>query len=167
MAAEMHPLPQDVGGIKLSVVQDQQSRGWRHMPIVEKLEHLDNVQATHHIVLDNDTPDFQMERELLNDILPIKVKRSTVDPIWGGTDLSEAAGTILGLQELMCLLYENPDLIQRLMRFMRDAVLVNLDQGEAAGDRSTADNQNYDIPPHAHDLPESKANSYGASLKDL
>lgn len=53
------------------------------------------------------------------------------------------------------------------MAFMRDAVLSNLDQGEAAGDWSTAENQNYGMPPHAKDLPEPRPNSRGAKLKDL
>ena len=67
----------------------------------------------------------------------------------------------------MYALYEKPELVHSLMRFMRDAVLANLEQGEAAGDWSTADNQNYGMPAHTRGLPEPKANSYGARLKDL
>jgi hypothetical protein len=163
----MLSLPQDVWGIELDVVRDQQSRGWRHMPVVNAIKQLNELQATPHVVIDDNTFDIEAVRDLLIDILPVHVKKSTVYPIWGGTDLSEAAGKLLGLQELMYLLYENPDLIHGLMRFMRDAVLAHLDQSEATGDWSTADNQNYGMPPDAHDLPEPKANSYEAKLKDL
>ena len=167
MPAKMQPPPQDVWGIKLDALRDQHSRGYRFMPVVKTMEHLKQLQAAPHVVIDDNTSDIQAVRDLLAGILPVHVKRSTVYPIWNGTDLSEAAGKLLGLTELLLSLYESPELVHGLMRFMRDAVLANLDQGEAAGDWSTADNQNYGMPPHTQDLPEPKANSHGAKLKDL
>jgi hypothetical protein len=106
-------------------------------------------------------------RDLFGDILAVHVNRSTIYPIWGGTDLSEAAGAFLGLEELMVLLYEQPELVHRLMSFMRDAVAANLEKGEADGDWSLAENQNYGMPPHTSELPEPTPNSHGAKLKDL
>lgn len=167
MRATMRPTPVDVWGIKMNVVHDWQSRGWRSMPVVKTIEQLEQLKAAPHEVIDANTPDIQAVRELLADILPVHVDRSTVYFIWGGLDLSEAAGKLLGLQELMYALYEAPELVHRLMAFMRDAVLANLDQGEAAGDWSTADHQNYGMPPHARGLPEPRPNSHGARLKDL
>jgi hypothetical protein len=167
MSARMQPLPADVWGIPLETVRDRQSRGWRHLPVVRAMEDLERMQATPHAVLDDNTPDIRAVRDLVGDILPVHVKKSTVYPIWRGTDLSAGAGQLLGLEELLYALYEAPQLVHALMRFMQDAVLANLDQGEAAGDWSTVDSQNYGMPPHARELPEPKANAHGARLKDL
>lgn len=167
LRAKMQPPPTDVWGIKLDTVRDRQSRGWRSMPVVKTIEQLEQLKAAPHAVVDANTPDIQAVRALLEGILPVHVDRSTVYPIWGGTDLSEAAGKLLGIEELMYALYAAPELVHRLMAFMRDAVLSNLDQGEAAGDWSTADSQNYGMPPHAEGLPEPRPNSHGAKLKDL
>lgn len=167
MPAKMQPPPQDVWGIKLDAVRDQQSRGYRYMPVVKTMEQLKQLPTAPHVVIDDNTPDIKAVRDLLTGILPVHVKKSTVYPIWGGRDLSEAAGKLLGLEELMYALYENPELVHSLMQFMRDAVLANLEQGETAGDWSTVDNQNYGMPAHARDLPEPEPNLYGARLKDL
>jgi len=167
MSARMQQPPRDTWGIERCTIRDEESRGWRQMPVVKTPEQLKRLQATPHVVIDDCTPEIRAVRDLIGDILPVHVKKSTVYPIWGGTDLSEAAGALLGLEELMYALYESPELVHGMMQFMRDAVLANLEQGEAAGDWSTADNQNYGMPPHARDLPEPKANSYGAKLKDL
>jgi len=87
--------------------------------------------------------------------------------VWGGTDLSEAPGTLFGIEELLYLLPDAPEMIHRFMAFTRDAVLANLKQGEAAGDWSTADSWYYLTPPHCDGLPDPASNSHGARLKDL
>lgn len=173
MRAKMLPLPENNWGIKRNVVRDEHSHGWRNMSVVKIIEDLAQLQVTEHKVIDDNTPEIQMIRDLIGDILPVHVDKSTVYPIWGGTDLSETAGALFGLEELLYLLYTNPELVHKLMAFMRDAVLANLEQGEAAGDWSTAgpwgsvENQNYNMPQHTNELPEPKANSHGAKLKDL
>lgn len=53
------------------------------------------------------------------------------------------------------------------MAFMRDAVMENLKQGEAAGDWSTAESNNYAVPAYGHELPDPAAHSHGARLKDI
>ena len=165
--AEMFCHPEGVWGIAPDRVRDQQSRGWRNMPVLKKTEDLDRLKATEHRVIDPDPPLARKLRDIFGDILPVHVKRSTIYPVWGGTDLSEAPGTLFGLEELMYALYEAPDMVHRFMAFTRDAVLANLAQGEAAGDWSTADSWYYLTPPYCDELPDPAANSHGAKLKDL
>jgi hypothetical protein len=50
---------------------------------------------------------------------------------------------------------------------MRDAVIANLKEGEAAGDWSTVESNNYAVPAYCHELPDPRANSHGAALRDL
>jgi len=167
MWAKMRQPSAGIWGIEKNRIYDKVSRGWRNMPVVSEMADLGRLSATPHECLDDDTPEIRAVRDLIGDIMPVHVRKSTVYPIWGGTDLSETAGSLLGLEELMYMLYENPELVHRLMAFTRDAVLANLDQGAAAGDWSTVENCNYGLPPDVDDLPEPKPNSHGASLKDL
>jgi hypothetical protein len=167
MRAKMRQPSAGIWGIEKNRIFDESSRGWRNMPVIRELADLGRLVATPHECLDGDTPDIRAVRDLIGDIMPVHVNKSTVYPIWGGTDLSETPGALLGLEELMYMLYENPELVHRLMAFMRDAVLANLDQGAAAGDWSTVENCNYGLPPDVDGLPEPRANSHGASLKDL
>ncbi|MBT3272671.1 MAG: hypothetical protein HN368_05930, partial [Spirochaetales bacterium] len=73
----------------------------------------------------------------------------------------------MGLEELLYALYEKPEMVHRFMAFMRDAVYSNLNQGEAAGDFSTAETQNFMVPAFSDVLPDPAANTHGAKLKDL
>lgn len=154
-------------GIEREKQYDEVSRSWRNYQVVKTLDDLENLVATPHVVLDGNPPEARLAREAFGDILPVHVNRSTVYPIWGGTDLSEEAGALIGLEEMLYMPYDNPELLHRLMGFMRDSVLKNLEEGEAAGDWSTAESQNYSLPPHTPELPEPEAESYGARLKDL
>jgi len=165
--AGMFMHPEGVWGITPDRVRDDQSRGWRHMPVLKTMEDLDRLKATEHRVIDPDPPLAGKLRDILGDILPVHVKRSTIYPVWGGTDLSEAPGTLFGIEELLYLLLDAPDMIHRFMAFTRDAVLANLKQGEAAGDWSTPDSWYYLTPSYCDELPDPAPNSYGARLKDL
>jgi len=167
MRAKMQQPSVGIWGFEKNRVFDEASRGWRNMPVITECADLQRLVATPHVCLDDDTPDILAVRDLIGDILPVHVNKSTVYPIWGGTDLSEAPGALLGLGELLLALYENPKLVHDLMAFTRDAVLANLDQGQAAGDWSLADGCNYGMPPDVDDLPPPLPNSHGAALGDL
>ncbi len=167
MRAKMRRPEVGMWGIERRRIRDEVSHGWRNMPVVKEMADLDPLTATPHEVLDDNTPQIQAVRDLIGDILPVHVNKSTVYPIWGGTDLSETAGSLIGMEELMVMLYENPELVHRLMAFTRDSVLANLEKGEAAGDWSTVDGCNYGLPLEVADLPAPQANSHGAALKDL
>ena len=167
MWAKMQQPSAGVWGFERNRIFDAVSRGWRNMPVITELEDLKRLEATPHVCLDDESPEIRAVGDLIGDILPVHVNRSTVYPIWGGTDLSEAAGSLLGLTELMLMLYDNPALVHELMAFTRDAVLANLDQGQAAGDWSLADGCNYAMPPDVDDLPAPAPNSHGAALSDL
>jgi hypothetical protein len=165
--AGMFSHPEGTWGVAPDRVFDEQSRGYRYMPVLKSIEDLQQLKATEHRCIDPDPLLAKTLRDVVGDILPVHVRRSTVYPVWGGTDLCEAAGTLFGLEELMYALYEAPEMIHAFMAFTRDAVLANLEQGEAAGDWSTADSWYYLTPSHCDELPDPEPNSHGTRLKDL
>jgi hypothetical protein len=156
-----------VWGIDLDIATDNVSGGRRYMPVLKEMQQLEKLEATPHKVLVKDDDQIWQLRDIFGDILPVHEDRSTFYPLWGGTDLSEAAGALFGLTELMYMLYDHPEMVHTLMAFMRDAVIANLKQGEAAGDWSYAEHRNYFMPPFVDGLPDAAPNSYGAKLKDL
>lgn len=159
--------PEGIWGVEPNRVRDESSRGWRHFPVLKTMADLDRLKATEHRVLDPMPDRAKRLEDIFGDILPVHVKRSTIYPVWGGTDLSEAAGAMFGLEELMYALCMEPEMVHRFMAFTRDAVLENLKQGEAAGDWSTADSWYYMTPALCDDLPDAAPNTHGAKLKDL
>lgn len=165
--AEMLAQPEGIWGVARNTVRDSSSRGWRNMPVLREYQDLTALKATPHQVLDANPAAAGRLTDIFGDILPVHVDRSTVYPKWGGTDLSEAAACLMGLEELLYALYEKPDMVRQFMIFMRDAVLENIQAGERAGDFSTAETQNYMVPPYCDDLPDPGADTYGVRLKDL
>lgn len=166
--APMQTSPAGEWGVELTTVHDKDGgRSWRWDSVIARVEDLAKLKSTPHKVLDPDPPLARVLREIFGDVLPVHVDRSTVYSSWGGYDLSTAAGALLGLQELLMDLYEKPDLVHGLMAFMRDAVIANLKQGEAAGDWSAVESNNYAVPSYCRELPDPKANVHGARLKDL
>jgi len=165
--AKMFRHPEGAWGVATDKVRDEASRGWRCLPVLKTVEDLARLKATEHRVLDPNPPIARKLKDIFGDILPVHVKRSTVYGVWSGTDLSEAAGALFGLEELLMALVTDPDMVHQFMAFTRDAVLANLDQGEAAGDWSTADSWYYLTPAYCDELPDPAANSHGAKLKDL
>ena len=165
--AEMFTQPEGPWGVLRNTVRDPASRGWRNMPVLREIDDLDRLKATPHMVIDQDPPTARLLDEIFGDIVGVHVNKSTAYPKWGGTDLSEAAACLMGLEELLYALYEKPEMIHRFMAFMRDSVLDNIKAGENAGDFSTAETQNYMVPAFCDDLPDPAAHTHGARLKEL
>lgn len=93
-----------IWGFDLDILTDRSSGGRRYMPVVKEREQLAMLETTPHEVLAKDGETTTHLREIFGDILPVHEDRSTFYPPWGGTDLSEAAGALFGLTELMYLL---------------------------------------------------------------
>ena len=167
--ADMQKPDGGMAGIRIDHVFDEVSKSYRRKPehVIETLADLKWLKTNPHVVLDDNPPHARLARDLFGDILPVHVNRSTSYPIWSGTDLSETVGSLVGIEQLLYMLYDSPDVMHALMAFLRDAVLENIEQGEAAGDWSTTEHQNYSLPPHCHELPDPEANAYGAKLSDL
>jgi hypothetical protein len=86
------------------------------------------------------TPQFSVDRdatrrnaertaELLDGIMPVRVVG--VPPL--GATLGTAAADLRGLEQMMLDMAIEPELLHRLMAYLRDATLAAMDQAEAAG----------------------------------
>ena len=132
------------------------------------MDDLKQLEATEHRAIDPNPPKVRRLREIFGDILPVNVARFPVYGMpWGGSDLSQAAGQLFGLKELLMALCTDPRMVHEFMAFARDTVLASFKQAEEAGDWSTTDSWYYKTPMYCDDLPDPAPNSYGARMKDL
>lgn len=145
---------------------ESSARSWRILPAITKIEQLDRLIATPHRILDEDPQLAKLLRSFFGDLLPIHVNKGTVYGWWNGVDLSETMNRLLGMEEFMILMYDDPDLIHALMKKLRDGILANLAQVDNAGDWSSCDGYNHAMLP-THGLPDAVPNTYGADPKTL
>jgi len=81
--------------------------------------------------VDRDATQRKLERanEILGDILPVRLRWQP----WWTVGLTKEAATLVGLEELMLLMYDNPDGLHRLMGFLRDEMLHFIGWFESEG----------------------------------
>jgi hypothetical protein len=111
-------------------------------PSLKSWDDIEKLRMTHHEI-DEEETSRNLERlsEALGDILPIDVHRT---PAYTGfsADISTSVAKLRGLEQLMIDMYESPDELHRLLTFMRDGILQNNQEAEAAGDFSVSSGQN-------------------------
>ena len=103
--------------------------------------------------------------EALGGALPVFVSRQGPYIMWGG-DISTDLAKLRGLEQIMWDVYDNPEWLHSLLAFMRDAILENHAQAEAAGGFSLADHQNQCMP-YAQELDDPDPAVSGVPRKRL
>ena len=84
--------------------------------------------------------------DLVGDILPVYVDRQGVLCSMWNQDIATNLAKLRGLEQIMWDAYDNPDWFHKLLGFMRDKILLNMDETEAAGDFSYLNHQNQAMP---------------------
>jgi hypothetical protein len=105
-------------------------------------------------------------QEAVDGVLEVNVDRSPFYQCYGGSDLCEALGYLVGIENLMMDVYDKPELIHDIVNFMQRAVLTQYRQAEEAGDWSLTNNFNMGMP-YCKELPDPQPNSYGTPMKQL
>ncbi len=91
-------------------------------------------------------------QEALGDVMPVHVTRGSIFGMWN-MDISTDLAKLRGLEQIMWDAYDNPELLHRLLAFMRDGILSVQEQAEKAGDYSLLDHQNQAMP-YARELAD-------------
>ena len=103
---------------------------WRYDPPIKTAADLDRLRIPTYTYCENET-NARMEQmdHLLGDILPVRL---AVGPPLGAT-LGTAAADLRGLAQMMMDMAVEPELMHRLMGYLRDATLAAVNQFEATG----------------------------------
>ncbi len=103
--------------------------------------------------------------DAIGDILDIDVSRSPVLINFAG-DVSTTVTALRGLEQIMLDMYDAPVQLQELLSYLRDGILMNQAEGEAAGDFSLTSQHNQAMT-YSEELEQPKPNSGGQKRKDL
>ena len=143
-------------GVKAGVMHSDSPGGganvFHDVPIKSRADMAKLVEPRH--VIDEEKTRIRTARitDAVGDILPVAVNRCTVFTGWRG-DISTDITQFIGMEQLMTLMYEDPEWLHELLAFMRDGVLGAQNAAEAAGDFSFFNGGNQAMP-YAEELPD-------------
>ncbi len=135
-------------------------------PPLKSWDDVGRLRMTHHAVDEAETA-RRLEKlsTAIGDLLPIDVQRSPA-PIGFMADISTSIAKLRGLEQLMLDMYEAPDELHRLLAFMRDGILQNNREAEAAGHFTLTSAQNQAMP-YADGLEPLRPNSGSRRRKEI
>lgn len=103
--------------------------------------------------------------ELIGDIITLEAFRGPAYRNFTG-DISTDLGYLRGIENLMLDMYENPEWLHRLLKFMSDGILNAHNQAEAAGDLGLTFSYNQAMP-YAEELPDPAAGTSRINRKQI
>ena len=144
-----------------------EAQAWTILPSISSIENLSRLVATPHGIDEAATTRKVAKlQDAVGDIIEVDVDRSPHYTCYVGSDLCEALGYLVGIENLMIYMHEKPELIHGIVRFMRNAVLEQFDEAETAGDWGLSNGTNMGMP-YAEDLKDPAPNRRGAAMKEL
>lgn len=127
-------------------------------PPLKNWDDLSKLRMTHHEVDEVETArNHEKLSAAIGDLLTVNVDR-TPACIGFMADISTSIAKLRGLETIMTDMYEYPEELHRLLAFMRDGILQNNREGEAAGHFSLTSSQNQAMS-YADDLEKLRPNS--------
>jgi hypothetical protein len=103
--------------------------------------------------------------DAIGDLVPVNVDRGPAHGTWGA-DISTDLGHLRGIEHFMLDMMDNPEWLHCLLAFMRDGVLKDQDEAEAAGDFGLANHYNQAMA-YAEELEDPAANVHGVKRSQL
>jgi len=131
VSAVFKPEPANTWGVDIGRHRSEEAGGaWGYDPPIKTADDLDKLQIPTFTYCEDETLANKARMEdLLGDILQVRV---TAGPMVGAT-LGTVAADLRGLEQMMMDMIAEPELMHRLMGYLRDATLTALDQLEATG----------------------------------
>lgn len=103
--------------------------------------------------------------EAIGNILPINVDRGPAYRMWTG-DISTNLGFLRGMEHFMLDMYDQPEWLHHLVKFMSDGIQKVHAEAEAAGDWGLCAHQNQAMP-YAEELEDPAPNCNGVKRSQL
>jgi len=155
-------------GLELSrhYADDSGCGSWKADYPIKDLDDVAKLTAAAHDIDDQATA-RRAERlaDAVGDLITVNVDRGPTYGSWPAT-LSTSLGHFRGIENFMLDMMDHPAWLHELMAFMRDAVLADHEQAEAAGDWSLASHDNQSMP-YCHELADPAADACGVRRRDL
>jgi hypothetical protein len=133
---------------------------------LKKPEDIEKLRAPFHAI-DEEQTALKLEKanELIGHIMAVDLFRGPAYWCFSG-DISTDLGHLRGIENIMMDMYENPEWLHRLLKFMGDGVLRTHNQAEAAGDIGRTFSRNQAMP-YSKELPDPAPNVNGEKREKL
>jgi len=133
---------------------------------LKSLEDAKKLNVTCHEINEEQTAaNVERLREAIGDVITINVNRAPFYRIWQA-DISTDLGYLRGIENFMADMYDNPEWLHSLVKFMSDGILKTHAEAEAAGDWGLAAHENQAMP-YAEELSDPAPNVNGVKRKQL
>ena len=141
--------------------------GRAHTPPLASLEDINKLQYANYAVDEEETA-RRVDRmsEALGGIIEVGADRQGELCAMWHNDISTLLARLRGEEQIMWDIYDNPEWLHRLLSFMRDSVLKNMEQTERAGGFSLLNHQNQSMP-YARELSPPSADSKAVLVSEL
>lgn len=116
-------------------------------PVMIEEDDIKNLKTAPHEVNEKTTKEkYDRMSDLLGDIMPVYMDRQGILCGMWSYDISTTIAKLRGLEQIMWDAYDRPEWLHKLLSFMRDRILLNMDQTEESGDFSFVNHQNQAMP---------------------
>jgi len=142
--AAVHDRPEaSFWGVEGDVISaGAESGGWLARPVIQEWSDMAKLSSPPHKIREEESAQrFQQIQDTIGDILPVVLNRSAMGMGWMG-DLSMNVARLRGLEQIMIDMFECPDDLRRLMAFLRDSIMANMQTAEKVGDVTLLSHQN-------------------------
>jgi len=150
----VHPIYACHGwGIDIKRVQPEGRSTYHLEPVITDIKDVTKLKIPSHAIDENQTS-INIERisDAIGDILPVISSRSPCYTGFTG-DISYWLGQFVGFEELLYHVYDNPELLHELLKFLRDGIQKTYKEAELAGDWTSMASQ-CQSPCYVKDLPD-------------
>ena len=133
---------------------------------IKYLDDIKKMRAPVHVIDEAATAaKLAKVEELIGDILPVDLMRGPYCRNWTA-DLSTDLGKLRGMENFMLDMYENPEWLHGLLKFMSEGIQHNQEQAEAAGDIGLTFAYNQSMA-YAEELQDPAPNVNGVKREQL
>ncbi len=133
---------------------------------LKALEDISKLTAPcHEIDEERTAADLGRVRDAIGDLITVNLDRATPYRAFA-SDLSSDLGFLRGIENFMADMYDNPEWLRQLVKFMSDAILKMHADAEAAGDWGLGAHENQAMP-YAEELPDPAPNVNGVKRNRL
>lgn len=133
---------------------------------IKSLDDIEKMRVPRHLIDEAATAEkLARVRELIGDILTVDLVRGPYCRNWTA-DISCDLGKLRGMENFMLDMYENPEWLHKLLKFMSEGVMRNQDEAEAAGDIGLTSTYNQAMP-YSRELKDPAPNTPGIKRKQI
>ena len=125
-----------------NIMPNQSGGAHKLIACMENYEDFKKMQMPSHVIDEEKTKEnAELIEDAIGDIIEIDRRRTTYYTGWQG-DISTDLAQLVGLQELMYLVCDEPEWLHEILAFMRDGILKAQQEAEDAGDWARTSGQN-------------------------